>query len=229
METKDPIAEADDDVVYWTGAIARAEAVLKDIRDSYLDSAYERRSETAASVAVEKVRLEAANKSYLCVAGDDDNHREPAARKKVEDAACGLTWAQDEAKAADRAHAALVVLEDHVVALTRRLREDLAKAKEIHAGALTAHDKLQAAIVQELEALSPGFVKGEVPIAKLWEATLAAGHVGFVHRGKTPDGAEYRYTKAKASLVEAGRMTEAKGFCVLRVAGAKARVLALLD
>jgi hypothetical protein len=228
MKTKDPIAEADDDVVYWTGAIARAEAVLKDIRDGYLDSAYERRNETAASVAVEKVRLEAANKNYLCVAGDD-NHREPAARKKVEDAACGLTWAQDEAKAADSAHAALAVLEDHVVAHTRRLREDLAKAKESHAGALTAHEKLQAAIVQELEALSPGFAKGEVPTAKLWEATLAAGHVGFVYQGKTPDGAEYRYTKAKASLVEAGQMTEAKGLCVLKAAGAKARALGLLD
>lgn len=229
MKTKDPIAEADDDVVYWTGAIARAEAVLRDIRDSYLDSAYERRNETAASVAVEKVRLEAANKNYLCVAENDDHHREPAARKKVEDAACGLTWAQDEAKAADSAHAALVVLEGHVLAHTRRLREDLAKARDSHAGALTAHEKLQAAIVQELEALSPGFAKGEVPIAKLWEATLAAGHVGFVYQGKTPDGAEYRYTKAKASLIEAGRMTEAKGLCVLKAAGAKVRALALLD
>jgi hypothetical protein len=228
METKDPVAEADDDIAYWTGAIGRVEAVLKDLRDGYLDSAYEKRNETAAGVAVEKVRLEAANKNYLCVS-DDDSHREPAARKKIEDAFYGLTSAQDEAEAAERAHAELVVLEGHIVAHARRLREDLAKAKESHAGALAAHEKLQAAIVQELEALSPGFAKGEVPIAKLWEATLAAGHLGFVYQGKTPDGAEYRYTKAKASLVEAGRMTEAKGFCVLKAAGAKARTLALLD
>ena len=30
----------------------------------------------------------------------------------------------------------------------------------------------------------------------------SAGHLGFVYKGKTPDGAEYRYTKAKEALIE---------------------------
>ena len=214
MKTEDPIADADGDVAYCTGAISRVEDVLRDIRDGYLDHAYEKRNEAAASLAVEKVRLEAANKNYLCVS-DDDSHREPAARKKIEEAVCGLTWAQDEADAAERVYAPLVTLVDHMEAHARRLRDDLAKAKDSSRTSCAAAEKLQAAILQELESLSPGFAKGAVPIATLWAAVLEHGHVGFVYKGRTPEGAEYRYTKAKEALVNAGRMTEAKGFCAL--------------
>jgi hypothetical protein len=230
METKDPVAEADDDIAYWTGAIGRAEALLEDIRGD-TETMSEQIGDAVSSVATDKVELESANKIFLDSLEDDDDHcgKQAKARRKVGDAAASLHWSEENLKAAVDAERPLVDLKRHIEDYVRRLRLGLAKAKESHAGALAAHEKLQAAIVQELEALSPGFAKGEVPIAKLWEATLAAGHLGFVYQGKTPDGAEYRYTKAKASLVEAGRMTEAKGFCVLKAAGAKARTLALLD
>jgi hypothetical protein len=228
--TKDPVAEADDDIAYWTGAIGRAEALLEDIRGD-TDTTSERIGDAVSSVATDKAELESANKIYLDSLEDDDDHcgKQAKARRKVGDAAASLHWAEENLKAAVDAERPLVDLKRHMEDYVRRLRLGLAKAQESHAGALATHEKLQAAIVQELETLLPGFAKGEVPIAKLWDATLAAGHLGFVYKGRVPDGAEYRYAKAKEALVKSGRLTEAKGFCVLNAAGEKVRVLALLD
>jgi hypothetical protein len=227
MKTKDPIAEADDDIAYSTGAIARAGEVLDDIRSGYYEPLAEKHGEAIGGLAAERVELEYARKNYLDALGEGDSRSAAPARKKVADQAAHVAYYEEDEKAAADAEAEITDLIKKFEKYIRRLREDLAKAKESHAGALAAHEQLQAAIVQEIETLSPGFAEGAVPIARLWEAVLTAGHVGFVYQGRVPDGAEYRYTKAKAALVEAGRMIEAKG--VLKAADAKARALALLD
>jgi hypothetical protein len=52
MKTKDPIAEADDDIAYSTGAIARAGEVLDDIRSGYYEPLAEKHGEAIGELAV---------------------------------------------------------------------------------------------------------------------------------------------------------------------------------
>jgi hypothetical protein len=229
MKIEDPLASAEEDITSVAADLARAEAVLQDIRDAHLEPVATKYDDAIGELAVEKAELESAHKRYLDALDDDTPSKRTAARKALARCAGALDFAQEEADAAAKRLARVRAIAGHVEDYVGLVREDLAKAKEGHAGALSAHEKLQSAIVQEIETLSPGFAEGAVPIARLWEAVLTAGHVGFVYKGRVPDGAEYRYAKAKEALVKSGRMTEAKGFCVLNAAGEKARVLALLD
>ena len=215
MKIEDPLASADDDITSVAADLARAEAVLQDIRDAHLETVATKYDDAIGELAVEKAELESAHKRYLDALDDDTPSKRTAARKALARCAGALDFAQEEADAAAKRLARIRAIASYVEEYIGLVRDDLAKAKERRAEAVTAHEKLQAAILQELETLSPDFAKGEVPIAKLWTAVLEHGHVGFVYKGKTPEGAEYRYAKAKAALVEARRMTEAKGFCAL--------------
>jgi hypothetical protein len=226
MPIEDSLALVDEDIAYFTACLVRAEAVLTDLQNNYQDDHSTAHKTAVAELAAERVEMEFARKKYLAALDGDSERSKVLARKEVKDQACMVVYAEETEKRTEVAAAEIGALVASIGKYIKLLREDQATAKDRCAEVIAAHDKLQTAIVQELETLSPSFAKGDVPIAKLWEATLTAGHLGFVYKGKTPDGAEYRYAKAKAALVEAGRITEAKGFCALRAVGARAQMLA---